>query len=80
MVPLVLIEQAFFIANIIKVCDGGWFPLAIGSVIGLLMLTWHRGTKRVDPAPPARTKPNSIGWCASSKPNRRTRYPAPLSS
>ena len=44
-VPLLLLEQAFFMANMLKVFEGGWFPLAIGLVIGLMMLTWVHGSK-----------------------------------
>lgn len=36
-------EGAFFAANIIKVLDGGWFPLLLGGVVYLIMVTWHRG-------------------------------------
>ena len=41
--PLLLIELAFFIANITKVVEGGWLPLAIAASVGLAMLTWVRG-------------------------------------
>ena len=43
--PLILLEQAFFMANMLKVFEGGWFPLIIGLVIGLIMLTWVHGSK-----------------------------------
>jgi KUP system potassium uptake protein len=45
MVPLLLIEQAFFAANILKVVEGGWVPLVIASAVGLLMWTWVRGAR-----------------------------------
>jgi KUP system potassium uptake protein len=38
-----VIDLAFFGANIIKVFDGGWFPLLVAGVIFLLMATWRRG-------------------------------------
>jgi len=44
-VPLILIEQVFFVANMLKVFEGGWFPLVIGAVMGLIMMTWVRGVK-----------------------------------
>ena len=44
-VPLLLLEQAFFMANILKVFEGGWFPLAIGLAICLTMFTWVHGSK-----------------------------------
>ncbi len=36
-------DLAFFGANIVKVPHGGWFPLAVASVIFILMTTWRRG-------------------------------------
>ncbi len=43
--PLLLLEQAFFTANMLKVFEGGWFPLVIGMLIALVMLTWVHGSK-----------------------------------
>ena len=44
-VPLVLIEQAFFMANMLKVVDGGWLPLMIAAGVGLTMATWVKGSR-----------------------------------
>ena len=44
-VPLLIIEQSFFAANILKLFEGGWVPLTIAAIIGLVMWTWVRGTK-----------------------------------
>ena len=38
-----IIDLAFFGANATKIADGGWFPLAIGAVILMVMTTWKRG-------------------------------------
>jgi KUP system potassium uptake protein len=38
-----VIDLAFFSANLLKVPDGGWVPLLIGAIIFLLMLTWKNG-------------------------------------
>ncbi|MCA0244741.1 MAG: potassium transporter Kup [Proteobacteria bacterium] len=38
-----LVDVTFFAANAIKVLEGGWFPLAIGGVMFLLMTTWKQG-------------------------------------
>ena len=43
-VPLLLIEQVFFAANIIKIFEGAWVPLAIALFLMLVMLTWVRGS------------------------------------
>ena len=37
------VDLSFFGANILKIPDGGWVPLLIGSVIFTLMLTWKTG-------------------------------------
>ena len=39
------IDLAFFIANILKVGDGGWIPLAFGALIFVVMTTWRRGVE-----------------------------------
>lgn len=42
-VPLLLVDLAFLGANLLKLVDGGWFPLVIGLVLVTLMTTWRRG-------------------------------------
>ena len=37
------IDLAFFGANVIKILQGGWVPLAIGLGLFVLMTTWKRG-------------------------------------
>jgi KUP system potassium uptake protein len=46
--PLLLIEQVFFAANVIKVFAGAWVPLAAAISLMLVMLTWVRGTSIVN--------------------------------
>jgi KUP system potassium uptake protein len=38
-----VIDLIFFSANLLKIVDGGWFPLAIGAVVFIGMVTWARG-------------------------------------
>jgi len=38
-----LIDSSFFGANIIKVEEGGWFPLLVGIAVYTLMATWKKG-------------------------------------
>jgi KUP system potassium uptake protein len=38
-----IIDLAFFGANVLKIPDGGWVPLVIGLIIFVLMLTWKSG-------------------------------------
>jgi KUP system potassium uptake protein len=44
-VPILLIEQAFFAANMLKVFEGAWVPLLMASIVGLVMVTWLRGAR-----------------------------------
>ncbi len=37
-----LVDLAFFGANIVKVAQGGWLPLLIGLAVWALMSIWHR--------------------------------------
>ena len=37
------LELLFLFANILKIPDGGWFPLAAGALVFLVMITWKRG-------------------------------------
>ena len=38
-----IVDLAFWGANILKVAQGGWVPLAIAAVVFVLMTTWKRG-------------------------------------
>ena len=38
-----VIDAAFFSANVLKILHGGWFPLTLGVLLFTLMLTWRRG-------------------------------------
>ncbi len=42
-VPFLIIDLSFFGANIVKVMEGGWFPLFVGVTVFILMTTWRRG-------------------------------------
>jgi KUP system potassium uptake protein len=38
-----IVDVAFFSSTLLKVVDGGWFPLLIGSIVFTLMITWRQG-------------------------------------
>jgi KUP system potassium uptake protein len=38
-----IVDLTYFSANVVKVVDGGWFPLLIGGVMFTLMMTWKQG-------------------------------------
>src|SRR3954451_12891396 len=41
----VVIDLAFFGANMLKLAHGGWFPLLVSAGILFLMLTWRKGRR-----------------------------------
>jgi KUP system potassium uptake protein len=43
--PFFVVELAFFSANALKIAHGGWFPLAMGAVIFVLLTTWKTGRR-----------------------------------
>jgi KUP system potassium uptake protein len=38
-----LVDTVFFAAAMHKILEGGWFPLALGSFVFFVMVTWRRG-------------------------------------
>jgi KUP system potassium uptake protein len=43
--PFIVVDSTFLSANLMKVVDGGWFPLALASAMFVIMYTWRRGSK-----------------------------------
>jgi KUP system potassium uptake protein len=41
--PFIMLDMTFLSANLLKVAEGGWVSLLVGSVIMTLMITWRRG-------------------------------------
>jgi KUP system potassium uptake protein len=39
----VVVDLAFVSANMMKVLEGGWFPLVVAAIVFFLMSTWWRG-------------------------------------
>jgi KUP system potassium uptake protein len=44
---LLVVDLAFFGANLTKVPHGGWFPLVLAAMIFVLMATWKKGRRIV---------------------------------
>lgn len=40
-----IVDFAFWASNLLKLFDGGWFPLMIGGAIFTLMITWKDGRR-----------------------------------
>ncbi len=38
-----IVDLAFFSANMVKFTSGGWFPLALGALVFLVLATWKAG-------------------------------------
>ena len=41
------IDATFLVSNSIKIVEGGWFPLIVGGLIAVLMLSWRKGSSEV---------------------------------
>jgi KUP system potassium uptake protein len=52
-----IIDLAFFGANLLKIAHGGWLPLVIGWILFTLMTTWKTGRKIVAARLTARATP-----------------------
>ena len=37
------VDFAFFAANLFKIQEGGWIPLAFGTLVFIIMVSWHFG-------------------------------------
>jgi KUP system potassium uptake protein len=45
MAPFLFIDLSFLSANMLKVVEGGWVPLALGGLLTLVMYSWRRGSR-----------------------------------
>ena len=48
LLPLLSIDLLFLAANSAKIASGGWFPLAFGAIVFLVLTTWKRGRSFVN--------------------------------
>ncbi|MGI8579930.1 MAG: KUP/HAK/KT family potassium transporter, partial [Solirubrobacteraceae bacterium] len=46
-ISFLVVDLAFFSANLRKVVHGGWFPLSIALIVFVVLITWQRGRKIV---------------------------------
>ena len=67
-----VIDLSFFGANVNKIHEGGWFPLAVGIGVFTLMTTWHAGRARLYDSIRAATLPMTVFLedLANTKPHR----------
>src|SRR4051794_26760920 len=70
--PFLAIDLIFLMANMLKIVEGGWVPLAVSAALMTVMLTWRRGTRVL--AKKARrdevTLQHFIGMLEKSRPER----------
>src|SRR5262249_15001517 len=45
MVPFLAVHLPFFSANLLKIVEGGWAPLAFAALVMTIMYTWRRGSR-----------------------------------
>ena len=45
LIPFFFLSSLYFAANLMKVPDGGWFPLLVGAIGFTLLTTWAKGRK-----------------------------------
>lgn len=43
-----VIDLSFFSANIVKIPEGGWFPLVVAGIIYYFMTTWYKGKRMMN--------------------------------
>lgn len=40
-----IIDTSYLASNMLKITDGGWFPLLVGIIVFVLLTTWSKGRK-----------------------------------
>jgi KUP system potassium uptake protein len=41
------VDTSFFLANLLKIADGGWLPLCFAAALFVVMVTWRTGTEAI---------------------------------
>jgi len=63
------VDISFFGANLLKIEEGGWFPIAVATLVYLVMATWMRGRRLVVMARQRNAMPLDM-FLASIRPER----------
>ncbi|HUE12035.1 MAG TPA: KUP/HAK/KT family potassium transporter, partial [Steroidobacteraceae bacterium] len=45
-----VVDTSFFGANLLKIAEGGWFPLSLASILFVIMVTWRLGIEAMHTA------------------------------
>ena len=69
-----LVDLTFLSANLLKIVEGGWFPIVVAALVFALMATWWRG-RRLLAEKRARDAMPLDDFIAALKPDHPTRIP-----
>jgi KUP system potassium uptake protein len=42
-----VVDSSFFLANLLKILQGGWLPLSFAAILFAIMITWRKGVEAV---------------------------------
>jgi KUP system potassium uptake protein len=68
------VDLAFFAANLLKIAEGGWFPLVVAALVYIVMTTWRSG-RRVLQRERERDALPLEAFISTLKPERPARVP-----
>jgi KUP system potassium uptake protein len=43
----IVVDASFFLANLLKIAEGGWLPLTFAALLFIVMVTWRRGVEAI---------------------------------
>src|SRR5450755_4743083 len=43
----VMVDDSFFLANLVKIAEGGWLPLSFAAILFAIMITWRKGVDAI---------------------------------
>ncbi len=69
-----VIDATFLSANLLKIAEGGWFPMSVAAVMFAIMSTWRKGRQHLDERHANETMPLR-DFVAGLKPDRHKRVP-----
>ena len=46
-IVFIVVDTSFFMANLLKIAQGGWLPLTFAAILFLIMVTWRRGVEAI---------------------------------
>jgi KUP system potassium uptake protein len=68
------VDGVFFLANLVKIADGGWLPLTFAAILFYVMVSWRLGTDAIRAAL-ARTPDDEVRFAVDLDSGRIARVP-----